>query len=241
MFSNQWQDYEIQSNSTDSSNTQPSDWQRPKQKGFILSVRVPFAAFCSNLSSGLKCWFHSHAGFESDTSAQKVSFSAFTLLVSELVNFTAKVSCNTFTSLACAPVALTNNIKADLDFSGLQSQISTHIKADVDFRDLLCQSFNNIESSSDFSNFKHQLFITDEAYLNISQFLSSILQLNKTSSTFQMVTNKHKCVIKIKMPSTFQSIVGSKQKYLRKPQQDLVDVWLLNAILNVNLQTANNF
>ncbi len=55
------------------------------------------------------------------------------------------------------------------------------------------------------------------------------------------MTNMPRCVIKNKMPSTFQLIVGSKQTYLRKPPQDLVDIWLLNAILNVNLQTTNNF
>jgi hypothetical protein len=32
MFSDQEQDNEIQSNSTDSSNTRPSNWQGPKQK-----------------------------------------------------------------------------------------------------------------------------------------------------------------------------------------------------------------
>ncbi len=45
----------------------------------------------------------------------------------------------------------------------------------------------------------------------------------------------------------FQLIVGYvftvrfKQQYQRKLQQDLVDVWLSNAILNVNLQTTNSF
>ncbi len=82
MFSNQGQDNEIQSNSTDSSNTQPSNWQGPKQQSFIISAWDPFAAFCSNLSSGLNCWVHSHTGFESVTSAKKVSSSAFALLAS---------------------------------------------------------------------------------------------------------------------------------------------------------------
>jgi len=44
-----------------------------------------------------------------------------------------------------------------------------------------------------------------------------------------MVADKHKCIIKSKMPSTFQLIVGSKQLAKRKPQQFLVDVWLSNA------------
>jgi hypothetical protein len=60
MFSNQRQDNEIQSNSTDSSNTQPSNWQGPKQRSLVISARVPFATFCTNLSSGLNCWVHSH-------------------------------------------------------------------------------------------------------------------------------------------------------------------------------------
>ncbi len=129
----------------------------------------------------------------------------------------------------------------DLDFSGLQSEIFTHIKADADFRDLQCQSFNNIDSNSDFSNIKRQFFITNKADSKVSQFLSSFLQLNKTSSAFWMMKNKHKSVIKNKMPSTFQLIVGSQQKYLRKSQQDLVNVWLLNAISKVKLQTTNDF
>jgi hypothetical protein len=53
MFSDQEQYNEIQSNSTDSSNTQPSNWQGPKQKSLVMSARVPFATFQSNLSSGL--------------------------------------------------------------------------------------------------------------------------------------------------------------------------------------------
>jgi hypothetical protein len=78
MFSNQGQDNEIQSDSIDSSNTQPSNWQGPKQQSFIISACVPFTSFCSNQSSGLNCWVHCHTGFESATSAKKVSFSAFT-------------------------------------------------------------------------------------------------------------------------------------------------------------------
>jgi hypothetical protein len=35
--------------------------------------------------------------------------------------------------------------------------------------------------------------------------------------------------------------VRFKQQYQRKSQQDLVDNWSSNAILNVNLQTTNNF
>ena len=53
MFSNQGQNNEIQSDSTDSSNTQPSNWQGPKQRSLVISARVPFATFCSNMSSGM--------------------------------------------------------------------------------------------------------------------------------------------------------------------------------------------
>jgi hypothetical protein len=88
MFSNQGQDNEIQSNSTDSSNTQPSNWQGPKQRSLIISARVPFTTFRSNLSSGLVyCWVYSHTGFESVTSSTKVSCNIFALLACELVTF----------------------------------------------------------------------------------------------------------------------------------------------------------
>ena len=81
MFSNQGQDNEIQSDSTDSSNTQPSNWQGPKQRSLVISARVPFATFRSNLSSGLVyCWVHSRTGFESVTSSKKVSCNVFALL-----------------------------------------------------------------------------------------------------------------------------------------------------------------
>jgi hypothetical protein len=36
MFSDQEQKNEIQSNSTDSSNTQPSNWQGPKQRSLVI-------------------------------------------------------------------------------------------------------------------------------------------------------------------------------------------------------------
>ena len=83
MFSNQGQDNEIQSNSTDSSNTQPSYWQGPKQRSLVISARVPFATFRSNMSSGLNCWVHYHTGFESVTSTKKVSCSVFALLMQQ--------------------------------------------------------------------------------------------------------------------------------------------------------------
>jgi hypothetical protein len=127
----------------------------------------------------LNCWVHSHTGFESVTSAKKVSFSAFALLASEPVIFATKVLCNTFASLVCAPIALTNKIEADLDFSDLQSQIFIGIKADSDFRDLQCQFFNNIISDLDFSDFQHQLIINIKADSNFNQFLSLILHQAK--------------------------------------------------------------
>ena len=106
MFSNQGQDNEIQRDSTDSSNTQPSNWQGPKQRSLVISARVPFATFHSNLSSGLVyCWVRSHTGFESVTSTKKVSCSPFALMASEPVTFTTKVSCNTLASLVYVSVA----------------------------------------------------------------------------------------------------------------------------------------
>jgi hypothetical protein len=41
MFSDQEQDNEIQSDSTDSSNTQPSNWQGSKQRSLVISARIP--------------------------------------------------------------------------------------------------------------------------------------------------------------------------------------------------------
>jgi hypothetical protein len=61
------QDDEIQCGSREQSRTQ-TNWQGPKQQSFILSARVPFAAFRSNLSSGFDCWVHSHTGCEPVTS-----------------------------------------------------------------------------------------------------------------------------------------------------------------------------
>jgi hypothetical protein len=101
MFSNQGQDNEIQSDSTDSSNTQPSNWQGPKQRSLVISARVPFATFHSNLSSGLVYyWVHSHTGFESVTSSKKVSCTVFALLSCEPVTLSKKVSCSVFALLA---------------------------------------------------------------------------------------------------------------------------------------------
>jgi hypothetical protein len=127
-------------------------------------------------------------------------------MASEPVTFTTKVSCNTFTSLVCVSVALTNKIEAD----------------------------------SDFSNFKCQIFINNKADSNISQFLSSILQLNKMSSAFQMVANKHRCIIKYKMPSIFQLIVGFKRKHQSK-FHNLVNTWLLHAFPITKLGTTTDF
>jgi hypothetical protein len=113
MFSNQGQDNEIQSNSTDSSNTQPSNWQWPKQSSLVISARVPFATFCSNLSSGLNCWVHSHTGFESVTSTKKVSCSDFALLACESVTFTTKVSCSAFVLLAHEPITFMTKVSCN--------------------------------------------------------------------------------------------------------------------------------
>ena len=84
MFSNQGQDNEIQ-----------SDRQGPKQRSLVISARVPFATYRSNLSSALVyCWVHSHTGFESVTSSKKVSCTVFALLSCEPVTLSKKVSCS---------------------------------------------------------------------------------------------------------------------------------------------------
>jgi hypothetical protein len=165
MFSNQGQDNEIQSNSTDSSNNQPSNWQGPKQRSLVISAHVPFATFCSNLSPGLNCWVHSHTGFESVTSTKKVLCSVFALLARESVTFTikvscstfvllarepvtfrTKVSCNTFPSLVCEPVTSTNQINQD--------------KSSATFK-LVVASFldNNALSFNDKSSFTFKLVV----------------------------------------------------------------------------------
>ena len=91
------------------------------------------------------------------------------------------------------------------------------VKADLDFRDLQCQLFNNIISDSVFSDFQRQLFINIKADSDFSQFLSS--QLN-----IRMVANKHKCIIKNKMSSIFQLIVGFEQSIDAFPLFQLIDV-----------------
>jgi hypothetical protein len=115
MFSNQGQDNEIQSDSTDSSNTQPSNWQGTKQRSLVISARVPFATFSSNLtSSGLVyCWVHSHTGFESVTSSKKVLCSVFALLACEPVTSSTKVSCSVFALLACETVTFTTRVSCN--------------------------------------------------------------------------------------------------------------------------------
>ncbi len=106
-------DKEIQSMCPDLSLSQPSNWQGPKQRSLVIAASVPFASFCS-MSSGLAyCWVHSHTGFESVTSTQKVSCSVLALLTHEPVTFRTKVSCNTFASLVCEPITSTNQINQD--------------------------------------------------------------------------------------------------------------------------------
>jgi hypothetical protein len=103
------------------------------------------------------------------------------------------------------------------------------VKADSDFRDLQRQLFNNIISDSVFSDFQRQLFINIEADSNFSQLLSTICQLKKTSSAFRMVTNKHTCIIKNKMPSIFQLIsLTFKQSIKMQPIFQLIDVFVAN-------------
>jgi hypothetical protein len=226
MFSNQGQDNEIQSDSTDSSNTQTSNWQGPKQRSLVISACVPFATFRSNLSLELVyCWVCSHTGFESVTSTKKVSCSVIALLACESVTFTMKVSCSAFVLLAHEPVTFTTKVSCNT------------------FASLVCVSValtNKIEAESDFSDFKRQIFINNKADSNISQFLSSILQLNKTSSAFQMLVNKHRCIIKNKIPSIFQLIVGFKRKHQSK-FHNLVNTWLLHAFLIAKLGTTTDF
>ena len=167
----QGQDNEIQSDITDSSNTQPSNWQGPKQRRFIISVCVPFATFCSNLSSGLVyCWVCSRTGFEPVTSSTKVSckvftllacepvtsstivsYSVFTLLARETVTFTTWVSCNTFASLVCEPGTSTNQINRD--------------KSTPTFRLVVASvSNNNALSFNDKSSFTFKLVV--ESFTN---------------------------------------------------------------------------
>jgi hypothetical protein len=81
MYCDKGKDDEILSKLHNSSKTQP-DWHGPNLNGmgqnkrsFKASACVPFTTFCSNLSSGLTCWVHSHAVKVPITSTTKVSFS----------------------------------------------------------------------------------------------------------------------------------------------------------------------
>jgi hypothetical protein len=56
-----------------------------------------------------------------------------------------------------------------------------------------------------------------------------------------MAANEHKHLIKNKTSFIFQLIVGSKQAYKRKPQQDLAAAWSFNAISITNHETSNDF
>jgi hypothetical protein len=55
-----------------------------------------------------------------------------------------------------------------------------------------------------------------------------------------MVANKHRCIIKNKMPSIFQLIVGFKQKHQSK-FHDLVNTWLLHAFPIAKLGATTDF
>ncbi len=81
MYCDKGKDDEILSELHDSKNTKP-DWHGPNpigmgqnKRSFKASARVPFTTFCSNLSSGLTRWVHSHAVKVPVTSTTKVSFS----------------------------------------------------------------------------------------------------------------------------------------------------------------------
>jgi hypothetical protein len=224
MFSNQGQDNEIQSNSTDSSNTQPSNWHGPKQRSLIISARVPFATFRSNLSSGLVyCWVHSHTGFESVTSSKKVSCTVFTLLSCEPVTLSKKVSCSVFALLACEPV--TSSTKVSYSVFALLARdtvtFTTRVSCNT-FTSLVCElvpSKNQIKRDKSTPTF--QLVVASILNNNASSFD------DKPSSTFQLVVVSVDWIskgisnkpfrtlrldrIKSKMPFTFQLIVGSKQ------------------------------
>jgi hypothetical protein len=81
MYCDNGKEDEILSKLHSSSNTQP-DWHGPNpicigqnKRSFKASACVAFTTFCSNLSSGLTRWVHSHAVKIPITSTTKVSFS----------------------------------------------------------------------------------------------------------------------------------------------------------------------
>jgi hypothetical protein len=185
MFSNQGQDNEIQSNITDSSNTQPaSNWQGPKQRSLLLAARLPFATFCSNLSSGLVyCWVHSHTGFESVTSSKIVSCSVFTLLACEPVTSSTKDSCNVFALLVCEPITLSTKVSCSVFtlFSRETVTFTTRVSCNT-FASLVCElvtSKNQIKRDKSTPTF--QLVVASISNNNSSSFN------DKPSSTFQLV------------------------------------------------------
>ena len=184
MFSNQGQDNEIQSDSTDSSNIQPSNWQGPNQRSLVISARVPLTTFGSNLSSGLVyCWVCSHTRFESVTSSKKVLCTVFALLSCEPITLSKKVSCSVFTLMACEPVTSSTKVSCSV-FTLLAREIvtfTTRVSSNT-FAWLVCapvtttNQFNPDKTSAMF-----KLVVASVLNNNASSFD------NKPSSTFQLV------------------------------------------------------
>ena len=184
MFSNQGQDNEIQSDSTDSSTTQPSNWQGPNERSLVISARVPFTTFHSNLSSGLiYCWVHSHTGFESVTSSKKVSCTVFALLLCEPVTLSKKVLCSVVALLACESVTSSTKVSCSI-FTLLAHEpvtFMTRVSSNT-FALLVCvpvtltNQFNRDKSSATF-----KLVVASVSNNNALSFN------DKSSSTFNLV------------------------------------------------------
>ena len=175
-------------------NTQQSIQFAPIKRSFI-SAHVLISTFDGLTSSSrMACWVCTLTVkvpllHQTNQTKQQLEQNALRPLLSSIQQ--CNRICNAFQMVAY------------LDFNQFPQN---NVEADSDFRDLQHQLFNNIISDSVFSDFQHQLFINIEADSNFSQFLSTICQLKKISSAFQMVANKHTCIIKNKMPSIFQLI-----------------------------------
>jgi hypothetical protein len=168
---------------------------RAKKRSLVISARVPFATFHSNLSSGLNSQVRSHKGFESVTSTKKVSCSVFALLVCEPVTFTTKASCNTFAMLVFVLVALTN--KSNLDSKNFKkiNRSSTHACL------VLFSSFGAIGTELKCGVHPHQILATSsskrELWHNKNQSkLEAKHPLNPQSMGYNTIKNQRKLEVK---------------------------------------------
>jgi hypothetical protein len=190
MYCDKCKDDEILSELHNSSNTQP-DWHGPipigmgqNKTSFKASARVPFTTICSNLSSGLTRWFHSHAVKVPVTSTTQVSFSMIS--ASEIVASVNYADAKT---------------KNALSFRHTASSTLQLVVASID--DKFSKGSNKLNNASSFDDKSSSAF----QLVVVSVDWKSKVVLNKPFRSLCLDR------IKSKMPFIFQLIVGSKQMY----------------------------